>query len=76
LIEKTIATNEALLNKINEQYILLKSNKEAIEKNIAVLNNDISILINEIRKGNIYFVDNKGIVNLKLLNVFQLAIMR
>lgn len=67
LIEKTIATNEALLNKINEQYILLKSNKETIEKNIAILNNDISILVNEIRKGNIYFVDNKGVVNLKLL---------
>ncbi|MCA1933345.1 MAG: peptidoglycan DD-metalloendopeptidase family protein [Calditerrivibrio sp.] len=67
IIKKTISLNEAMLAKINDQYKLLKESQATIEKSINLLNRDIDVLVKEIRKGNIYFIDNRGIVTLKLL---------
>lgn len=67
VIKKTISLNEAMLAKINDQYRLLKDSQAVIEKSINLLNRDIELLVKEIRKGNIYFIDNRGIITLKLL---------
>lgn len=67
VIKKTISLNESMLAKINDQYKLLKDSQAVIEKSINLLNRDIDLLVKEIRKGNIYFIDNRGIITLKLL---------
>lgn len=66
-IEKEIAFNEAVLSEINKQYIKIKGNQQLIGEKIDILTRDIEVLMKEVRKGNIYLVDNRGIINLKLL---------
>ncbi|MCX8083544.1 MAG: peptidoglycan DD-metalloendopeptidase family protein [Calditerrivibrio sp.] len=66
-IEKEIRLNENVLHEINRRYNLVKESRAEVIEKIDILNNDISKLIKEIKKGNIYFVDNRGVLNLKLL---------
>ncbi len=66
-IEKEISFNESLLSEINRRYTAVKNNQINLQEKIDILNKDINLLIREIKKGNIYFVDNKGVINLKLL---------
>lgn len=66
-IEKEISFNESLLSEINKRHSLVKSNQVVLQEKIDVLNRDINLIIREIKKGNIYFVDNRGVLNLKLL---------
>jgi len=66
-IEKEISFNNALLSEINKKYNAIKENQGILQDKMNLLNKDIEVLMKEIKKGNIYFVDNKGVLNLKLL---------
>ncbi|MGC9062230.1 murein hydrolase activator EnvC family protein [Calditerrivibrio sp.] len=67
VIEKEIAFNEAVLSEINKKYSKVKENQQLIGDKIYILTRDIEVLMKEVRKGNIYLVDNRGVINLKLL---------
>ncbi|MEF3255521.1 MAG: hypothetical protein K6348_08185, partial [Deferribacterales bacterium] len=67
LISRTISSTEAIITKVDAEYKKLNEHKKVIQNSIDLLNHDINILLKEVKKGNIYFVDNKGVINLKLL---------